>query len=136
VALIEINENPAKRDLLWFGAVVAAFCGLVGALLHWKFGAPGAAKVVWAIGAAIAIVYYAAPPLRRAMYVGWMYAFWPLGWVLSHLILGVTYYLVITPIGLVLRAMGNDPMRRRFQREAPTYWTPHEETPGGWFRQF
>jgi Saxitoxin biosynthesis operon protein SxtJ len=136
VSLIEINKNPGKRDLRWFGVVVASFCGVVGALLQWKFAAPAAARVVWGVGIGIAALYYAVPPLRRVLYVGWMYAFWPLGWVFSHVILGVTYYLVITPIGLILRATGKDPMQRRFEREARSYWIPHEEATGGWFRQF
>ena len=136
MSLIEINKNPRQRDLRWFGVVAAAFCGLVGALFAWKFDAPVAAKVTWGIGLGIAVVYYAVPPLRRAIYVGWMYAFWPLGWVFSHVIMGVTYYLVITPIGLILRLLGKDPMQRRFDREARTYWTPHEEVAGRWFRQF
>jgi ABC-type uncharacterized transport system permease subunit len=136
VSLIEINKNPGRDDLRWFGVVVGAFCGVAGALFHWKFDAPVAAKVAWGIGIAVPAVYYAAPSLRRVMYVGWMYAFWPLGWVLSHLIMGVTYYLVITPIGLILRATGKDPMRRRFDRGARSYWTPHEEVAGNWFRQF
>jgi hypothetical protein len=136
VALIEIDKNPGRRDLLWFGVVVAAFCVVVGLVLHWKFNATGAAKVVIGIGLGIAAVYYAMPGLRRGLYVGWMYAFWPLGWLFSHVILGATYYLVITPIGLILRATGNDPMKRRFDREAPSYWTQHEQAPDGWFRQF
>ena len=65
------------------------------------------------------------------MYVGWMDASWPMGWVFSHVLLGVTYYLVITPIGLILRLLGKDPMRRRFDREAKTYWIPTKKWPAG-----
>jgi Saxitoxin biosynthesis operon protein SxtJ len=136
MALFEINKNPSRRELLWFGVALAAFCGVVGALLRWRFGAPGAARAVWIAGAAIAALYYALPPIRRAVYLGWTYASWPIGWVVSHVILGITWYLVITPTGLVMRMLGHDPMRRRFDREAPTYWTPHRERDGGWFSQF
>jgi hypothetical protein len=136
LSLIEINKNPSRRDLFWFGAVVAALCGVIGAIFHWKLGAPSAARGFWIAGAAILVVYYAVPPLRRPMYVGWMVLCWPLGWVMSHVILGIAYFLVITPVGLIMRAFGNDPMRRKFDRSATTYWTPHEERAGGSFSQF
>jgi hypothetical protein len=136
VALIEFNTNPSRRDLAWFGVVVAAFCGLVGALLWWQFSATRTAIGFWIAGAAVFAVYYAVKPLRKPMYLGWMIAFWPLGWVMSHVILGIAYFLVITPVGLIMRAVGHDPMQRKFEPGAATYWTPHEDRAGGWFRQF
>ena len=55
-----------------------------------------------------------------------MVAAFPIGWTVSHLLLGSIFYLVITPIGLLLRALGHDPMERKFDREAKTYWIEHE----------
>lgn len=136
MSLIEINKNPSRRDLEWFGVVVAAFCGAAGALLFWKLGAPATARGFWIAGAAILVAYYAVPALRKPMYVGWMVLCWPLGWLMSHLILGIAYFLVITPVGLIMRTLGNDPMRRKFDPAATTYWSPHEEAAGNWFRQF
>ncbi|HEU4365360.1 MAG TPA: SxtJ family membrane protein, partial [Candidatus Krumholzibacteria bacterium] len=63
--------------------------------------------------------------LRMPLYLAWMRVFFPLGWVVSHAILIVIYYAVLTPIGLVLRLVGYDPMRRRFDRGASTYWAEH-----------
>jgi hypothetical protein len=136
MSLIEINRNPSPKDLRWFGAVVLAFCGLVGAVLFWKLGKPAAARGFWIAGGAVFALYYAVPRLRKPVYVGWMVACWPLGWVMSHVILGIAWYLVLTPSGLIMRAVGKDPMRRRFDPQAATYWTPHQGTSGGWFRQF
>jgi Saxitoxin biosynthesis operon protein SxtJ len=136
MALIEINKNPSRRDLLWFGVALAAFCGVVGALLRWRFGAPDAARAVWIAGLVLPAIYFAVPPIRRPFFLGWIYASWPVGWVISHVILGITWYLVITPTGLIMRMLGRDPMRRRFDRQAATYWTPHAQRDGGWFSQF
>ena len=51
---------------------------------------------------------------------------------------GVIYYIVLTPIGLFLRLTGYDPMQRRFDRAAKTYWTPREqeEKTKRYFQQF
>ena len=54
------------------------------------------------------------------------------------LILAVVYYLVLFPIGLILRLRGYDPMQRRFDRSAKSYWTPREQEEGTerYFKQF
>lgn len=138
MAIIDINRDPSRKTMLWFGALLALFCGLVGALLHWRFDLPRAARVVWTAGAGLAALYYAAPPLRRPIYLGWIYAFFPLGWVLSHILLGTIYYLVLTPIGLIMRLFGRDPLRRRFEPDAETYWIEYAagQDPKRYFRQF
>lgn len=138
MAIIEINKDPSPRDLRWFGLVVFAFCGVIGGLMWWRLGAPLAARAVWIVGACLATLFYAIPPLRRPMFVGWMYAAFPIGWVVSHVVLAIVYYLVITPIGLVMRIVGRDPMHRRPDPRAKTYWREHDPhtSQGRYFRQF
>ena len=126
MAVIEINKNPSRRELLVFGGLLALFAALVGTLCWFKFDAPRAARAVWIAGAAIVALYFIIPPLRRPLYLGWLYAAYPIGFVVSHVILGAIYYLVFTPIGLLLRALGKDPMQRAFDRSAPTYWIEHD----------
>ena len=38
------------------------------------------------------------PDWARPLYVGWLYAVFPIGWTISHLILAVIYFLILTPI--------------------------------------
>lgn len=128
MAVIDINRNPSGRELRWFGIMLAGFVGLVG-LLFWRPEAAGVATVIWTAGAALTLVFAAIRPARRPIYLGWIYAAYPIGWTVSHLLLGAIYYLLVTPIGLALRAAGRDPLQRAFDRSATTYWTPHD--PGG-----
>ena len=51
----------------------------------------------------------------------------PIGFVLSHVIMAIIFYLVITPIGLVFRLMGRDVLGRRMDRQRRTFW--HERGP-------
>ena len=138
MALIQINKNPSRRDLAWFGLVLGLFFALVGGLIYWRTGAAQVAAILWVAAAAIVAVYYAVPPARRWIYLGWMYAAFPIGWTISHLILALTYYLVITPIGLAMRLCGYDPMERKLDRQAATYWKPHRQDDDvkRYFRQF
>ena len=136
--MLEIRTNPSPRELRWFGLLLALFFAIIGSLLRWQFHAPTAALVIWPLGAALALLYYAIPPLRRPMYIAWMYLAFPVGWLISHLLMAIIFYLVFTPIGLLMRLFGYDPMRRRFEPDTPSYWVEHDPAgdPARYFRQF
>ena len=138
MALLEINRNPSRRDLAWFGAVLLLFFVVIGGVIGRAFHSDDARRALWAAGTALAMVYYAVPALRRPMFVGWMYAAYPIGLVVSHLLLGLVYFGVVTPIGLLMRVVGHDPMTRRFDRSAPTYWIARRRDSDvkRYFRQF
>jgi hypothetical protein len=51
----------------------------------------------------------------------------PIGWTVSHLLLAAIYYLAIAPIGVIMRVCGYDPMQRRFDRNAETYWKRRQD---------
>jgi hypothetical protein len=45
-----------------------------------------------------------------------------MGWFNTRLILVIVYYLVFTPVAVLYRLMGKDPLSRSFDRDAATYW--------------
>lgn len=141
MAMIEINKNPSRKELVVFAALLAAFLALVG-LLAQKTGYAGASRVLWwmvtPVGVVGGLLGHFLPNVLRPLYLGWVYAAYPVGWVISHLILGLTYYGVLTPIGLIMRLAGHDPMKRQLDRSADTYWSPHTpaEDTSRYFRQF
>lgn len=138
MALLEINRHPAAKELRWFGVLLAAFVAVAGALAHWQFEAPAAARIIWAAGAALAAIYAVVRPLRRWIYLGWIYAAFPIGWTVSHLLLGAAYYLVLTPIGLLVRWTKGDPLDRTLDRSASSYWAERRPVRDvrRYFRQF
>ena len=138
MALIEINKDPSRRELHWFGGIFGIFFGLIGGLIWWRFDAPGVTRVLWVGAATILVFFYAFPKIRRPVYLGWMYASFPIGWVVSHTILALIYYLLFTPMGLLMRLFNRDTMQRRFDRSGKTYWVPHnpQGDPGRYFQQF
>src|SRR5262245_19882401 len=138
MAVIDINRSPSQRELTWFGLLLVVFFGLVGGLVLWRAQSPIAAWIIWSLGTILGIVYFAVRLMRLPLYIGWMSAFYPIGWIVSHLIMGIIFFLVLMPIGLLIRLWGYDPMRRQFDPEASSYWvsyTPHDDA-ARYFRQF
>lgn len=139
MALLELKRDPTPREVRQFARVwLPAFCAVlaVWAVLRWQAWPVAAALL--ATGIAGVVVEWARPRWMKALFLGWMWAAFPIGWLVSHALMGIIYYLVITPIGLIMRAVGRDPLSRSFEPEAETYWTRREPSadPSRYFRQF
>ena len=93
--------------------------------------------VIWIFAILLAGFFYAVPDLKRPIYLIWMYTFFPLSWTVSHLLFAAAFYLVMTPIKLGLTLVGYDPLGRRLDRSADTYWHEHNPAsdPKRYFRQ-
>jgi hypothetical protein len=67
-----------------------------------------------------------------------MCAAFPIGWTVSHLLLAAVFYLLIAPLGLLLRTFGRDKLKLREDRSPATYWTPRPPSKplSRYFRQF
>jgi len=129
--------RPSPQQLRWFGLVLLLFCVALGALLGARLGSPGVAAGLAGLGLALAVLYYGVRPLRLPLYLAWTSATRPLGAAFSALLLGVIYFLVLTPIGVATRRLGRDPLGRRFDPAAKSYWRPHHRSaePGRYLRQ-
>jgi len=80
------------------------------------------------IGFASGIALWLAPQIARPFYVVWNALGCCIGFVMSNVAVTAVYFLVVTPIGLALRVLGRDPLRRRFERERASYWEDAEKT--------
>ncbi len=136
--LTDRNREPTAFDLKVFGLIAGGIITFIGFLVMRRTTTLVAPGIIWGMAAALVVVYYAIPNVRRLLYLGWMRVFYPIGWVVSHLLLAIVYYLVLTPIGLVMRLFGGDPMHRGFDRSAKSYWSVHpaETDASRYFRQF
>ncbi len=139
MAIVDVNRNPSRRQLNQFGLIWLAFFGAVAGLLWHRLHSLPASGAVAALAVLVPAVGWAVPAFMRLVFVGMSYLAWPIGFVVSHVLLAAVYYLVLTPIGLAMRLFGHDPMRRRFDREAATYWLERhaaERPARSYFRQF
>ena len=145
--MIELNLRPDDATLRSFGFIAVAGFGFVAAIAWFEvliFSAGlGAARVpVAATFAAIAVISglfsLVFPRANLPIYLAISIATYPIGFVLSYVIMGTLFYLIIAPVGFLLRALGADPMERRIQPEAETYWVdaPPARAHSSYFKQF
>jgi hypothetical protein len=62
-----------------------------------------------------------APASLNGFYHLWMRFGMIMNAIVSRIILGIAYYLVVLPTGLVFKMLGKDPMRRKIEGPADTY---------------
>jgi hypothetical protein len=145
--LTKINLHPTDRQLRQFGFIALIAFGVLGAMVQWRGGLFGinfgeAARWVsyslWALGGVSALLSLIHPTANRFLFVALTVISYPIGYVVSFVLMAIFFYGVVTFVAIVFRLIGRDVLKRKFEPEASTYWTPHA-SPGSikrYFQQF
>ena len=59
-----------------------------------------------------------------------------LGTIVAPITMGVVFFLVVTPIGLVMRIMGKDILNKKYDKKKKTYWISRYKNMGSMKKQF
>jgi hypothetical protein len=108
-----------------FGLTLGAAFALLGGLLWWR-GHAVAALASIALATVVAAAGLVIPTRLEPVERAWMKLAHALSWVTTPLFMGVVYFLVITPTGMVRRSLGRSALRR--PRSAPSYWVARDIT--------
>jgi hypothetical protein len=123
MAIIDVNWNPNRKDLRVFGIGALVATSILSALFHFRKGLPlKYAAAIVAFGLIIFISTLILPKLARIIYVVMVALAFPIGMVLSFVLMALFYYLILTPIGLVFRLMGRDLLDLKYKKTAESYW--------------
>ena len=135
--MIAIQWNPERKQLRQFAGIwFPAFCALVGWLVGKKTGHWVGVEIAWAACGVVAAAGFIHPPLIRPIFVGLILATFPIGWVVSHILLGAIFYGIVTPIGLILRLTGHDALQLKPPTGHSLWKTPVGKTdPASYLRQ-
>jgi len=136
--MLDINWRPSTRELRQFAGLWLGVFGLFGGWMLYQNGDAGHGRWVLLAAVGLGLPGLLVPAIMRPIYVTWMVLAFPIGWTVSHLLLGFIFYGVITPVGLLVRLFGHDPMTRGFEPKAPSYWAEHRtgDDPASYLRQF
>jgi hypothetical protein len=134
--LIQPGHGPNDRQLRWFaGLWFPAMCGVIGAAVR-AAAQPNLAIAIWTVGLVLGVSGLLRPASVRPVYAALMRVTLPIAWIMSHAILTIMYFAIITPVALVVRLF-YDPMTRTFDRHAASYWVRRTTSaPSRYFRQF
>ena len=113
-------QTPDKKALRQFGLIMAGMIVLFFGLLIpwiWDFASP---LWVWLVAAAFVLLALVLPVALGPVYRGWMKVGAVLGWINTRLILGIVFFLIFVPFGLMMRLF-NDPMRRKLHEPVDSY---------------
>ncbi|HEX7967024.1 MAG TPA: SxtJ family membrane protein [Stellaceae bacterium] len=121
------REEVCRSSDRSFGFVFCAVSLVVALLPLVRGGEPR----LWALAAAAA--FFAVALIRPALLAPlnrlWFHFGLLFGRVTNPLIMGLVFFLVITPMAVIMRLRGKDPLRLRLDHEAKSYWI--ERTPPG-----
>ena len=134
--MIQPTWYPKQRQLRQFAVASLVGFGLIGLTVRMHFEAETLSVGLWSAGVLICLFGLLRPTLVRPVYTILMVVFLPLGWLISTLLLGVLYYFILTPVGLVFRIAGRDVLRVK-RRQASSYWLDRkvERAPATYYRQ-
>ena len=108
-----MKEKISKKQLREFGLLIGfGFPILIGWLLPLLFGHQFRTWTLW-IGVPGLLIGFTAPRLLHYPYKGWMLLGHVLGWINSHIILGMVFIFVLQPIAYIMRLTGYDPLKTK-----------------------
>lgn len=109
-----------------FGLIVGGIFLLLGSwwIYRGRFGT--VAQVMAVVGAVLILFALLWPRALVMPNRAWMLLAQALSYVTTPIILGLIFFLVVTPIGIVKRLSGWDPLNRR-KRSSGSYWRPYAE---------
>jgi len=114
------NIKSGRRELRQFGITVGIVLGLLGCFFIWR-------QKEWCyyfiiISFVFLLFGLVFPLLLKPVHKVWMALAIFMGWCMTGVILGVLFYLVVTPIGLLMRLCGKDFLDRKFDSTVQSYW--------------
>ncbi len=127
----------SSRTLRQFAGLWMVFFGVLAAWQGLGRGNEGWAWALGGTGLVVGLVGLVRPAAIRPIFKGALKLAFPVGWLVSNLLLTLLFFLLFVPIGLLSRLVGRDPLRLRRPQGTETYLTPRTQPAGikSYFRQ-
>jgi saxitoxin biosynthesis operon SxtJ-like protein len=115
-----MEQRPVTKDLRNFGLIVGGVFSVIGL---WPAIVRNEDPRLWslALGGMLIALGLVMPRSLKQIHFVWMKIGHVLGTINTRIILGIIYYGLITPMGMIMRFMGKDSMRRVLIHDATTY---------------
>jgi hypothetical protein len=133
----DLPLNPSRRMLRQFSGLWIVFFGTIAAWQWFGRGHHTLAVVYATLAVTFGPIGLAAPRVMRPIYVAWLVAAFPIGWVVSRVLLMILFFGVATPLAALFRWRGRDVLALR-RHDVESYWTakPRPSDAASYFRQY
>jgi hypothetical protein len=137
-----LGENLARKETLVagstrsFGLVMAAFFAILCVIALWRAATWFWPGIFAGISTAFALAALTAPALLQPLNQIWFRFGLLLHAIINPLVMGLMFFTVITPIALIMRALGKRPIALRGDKASGSYWVTRSEPPGSMTRQY
>src|SRR5438093_7261649 len=127
------NEITIKQ-LRSFGLTVGGIFALIGL---WPVVVHNENARWWSLVVAAVLILPALVYAKSLFWIhkGWMAVGHVLGWINTRIILGVVFYVIVTPIGMFRRWLGRDPMGRHLRPDLASYRINRQPRPASHLRR-
>ncbi len=119
--IVRLNRQPSSRELRQFGILIFSFAFVVSSVLWFKHRS-SLSLAVGGTGAVLATLSLISEGAARIIYRVWMGWATVVGTIVSYFVIGLIYFLILTPVGLVFRFMGRDVLHKRRKSLESSYW--------------
>ena len=114
------NIKSEKRDLRKFGITIGIILLIITGFLFWK--EKESFEILLTFGVAFGILGITIPFILKPIFWVWMVFATILGWIMTRVILSFLFYIIFTPIGLILRFFGKQFLELRWDQSKESYW--------------
>ena len=122
----EIKHIKAgKKDLRSFGVMIGIIFLLIAGFLIYK-DKESFQMLLYIAGSFIGLGLLI-QILLKPIYILWMAFAIILGWIMTRLILSLLFYVIITPIGVILKIIGKDSLELKKQSVKESYWNQRDK---------
>lgn len=139
----DVNWNPDHAEKKKFAAtlVIGFPCFAAALLLIWRMaGGTWRPGLMWlgGVGCLIGIVLWLIPAIAKPFYLVWYFVGCCMGFVVGNVVMTAFYYLVMTPMGWLMRVTGRLSFRKGFDPKRSSYWEEAEKEVDSarYYRQF
>ena len=119
----DVTRRQTSKMLRQFGILCLV---IFGGWAAWRFAQGQRGLVTTLLAGAsmlLGMLGLLKPSALQPIFTAWMTVAFPLGWLISRLLLASLYYGVFTPIGLFFRLRRRDVLRIRHKTSAGSHWT-------------
>jgi hypothetical protein len=115
-----------KKELRDFGLLFAAFFAGIFGLIVPAIRGQALPAIPWIVAAIFCFLSLLVPIALQPIYQIWMRIGLVLGWINTRIILGLIFYVLFMPMGIVMRLLKRDPLARKFEVNLSTYRLPSQ----------